>query len=245
MGNKATFIKKLSTGNLPATVASTAKVYDSAKDTKDWKASEGNRLAFLGYKLTAKMIAALPDGAEIPANFAVSVPSVGAMAIAAVARGEEMIDRLIQKHQDSVIAECAAKESKIDPTSLQELVADFFDTSRGGTTQAALKTWIDDVFEPTMIQRLIELNLTAESEGRAIKTDAQMNAFCKGHKSYLLAILPKDAIPDTAKVKSAQQTMNRYIELGLFSADDECVVWFLEKMRVLLKSDSEILESAF
>lgn len=235
---RASFKFELQTGNLPAVVASTAMTHATKADVSR-KAEEGWRLSFVQYKISGKAEKDADFGATFPANFTVEIPSVSYDQVATMANGEKFLNALVADHQDSMISKSANGDSTVDVTNWDALIADYFSTTRG-IPLTDIKEWAEETFAAAFVLRMEEMNATAGAEGRAVKTDKQIDLLTRSYVDYIGKICSKSCTLSPDYIKSVRTVLNRLIEVDALEADTFSAE-VLRRAENLLRPDAGVI----
>lgn len=231
------------TGNLPQSIVATAVKYDSEKEF-DVKPDDGNRWSFVAYKITEKMKAKLKEGDTLPEKFAVQVPVLDLQSVLDTDKGIEFVDGLVRKYQDSILHDVADGESKVDPSDLTALIADYFDTSRArnAVTLKDVQEWLDEEFLPALSVRFMQIN---ETEGVKKKTDEQMAMIAQAYEQHIRNLCGRsvDKMPSNNAQISIRQWVELLIDKELMTASDVSK-HVVDRINTLQKTVVEVIEAA-
>jgi hypothetical protein len=227
---KITF--KLQTGNLSAALVQTVRL---KTDTKaDDVAPDGSRFDVISYKVTDKQkakAAAKAADSVFPLSFRVTIPAVTLADIQAKDKGPAFLLSVFQEYQHALLGKSANREIEFDPTDLNAVIVDHFDTSRSRSapTKPLLIEWVDGDFMSSFILR--RETLKADGVKDVANYDRQTDAVMGQCKDQI--IRAKSDNLSIEQAKGLRNTFDKLAEHADLDIETGIGLWVYNKLQEL------------
>lgn len=232
----------LQTGRLPAPLAQTAIPFVKKAEIAELEPPEGFRFCLVSFNVSAE------DSKKtekiLPKNFAVSVPLEREVSDET---WELFCNALATDYQDSIIRKVADPDGKLslNPLDWLAVIADYNDESRKRTnpTQKDVLAWFEREWVPAYMLRVEQRNAETENP-LGWTTKEQMQKVIAKYPEYMAKIAKKECFLDDVAIHGVRQSIERFLELDLLSADDKIAIFVIDQCTLHTKREVFVEEVA-